>query len=50
MHGKCSKQPTASDLGSIIALEYNLELVTGNVAHFQRIVRLGYPLTLINWR
>jgi len=24
--------------------------VTGNAAHFQRIVRLGYPLTLVNWR
>ena len=33
-----------------IALEHNLELVTGNAAHFQRIVRLGYPLTLVNWR
>jgi tRNA(fMet)-specific endonuclease VapC len=33
-----------------IALLHNLELVTGNAAHFQRIVQLGYPLTLVNWR
>jgi tRNA(fMet)-specific endonuclease VapC len=33
-----------------VLLEHNLELVTGNAAHFQRIVRLGYPLGLVNWR
>jgi tRNA(fMet)-specific endonuclease VapC len=33
-----------------IALDHNLELVTGNAAHFQRIIGLGYPLTLVNWR
>jgi tRNA(fMet)-specific endonuclease VapC len=32
------------------ALEHDLDLVTGNFAHFQRIIRLGYPLTLVNWR
>ncbi len=40
----------ADPLIAAIALEHNLELVTGNAAHFQRIVRLGYPLTLVNWR
>jgi tRNA(fMet)-specific endonuclease VapC len=33
-----------------IALEHGLELVTGNIAHFQRIQQLGYSLTLANWR
>ena len=33
-----------------IALDHHLELVTGNSAHFQRIIRLAYPLTLVNWR
>ena len=40
----------ADPIIAAIALEHNLELVTGNAAHFQRIVRLGYPLTLVNWR
>jgi tRNA(fMet)-specific endonuclease VapC len=40
----------ADPLIAAIALEHNLELVTGNGAHFQRIIQLGYPLTLINWR
>ena len=40
----------ADPLIAAIALEHNRELVTGNIAHFQRIVRLGYPLTLITWR
>jgi tRNA(fMet)-specific endonuclease VapC len=33
-----------------IALEYGLEVATGNTAHFQRVQQLGYPLTLVNWR
>jgi tRNA(fMet)-specific endonuclease VapC len=33
-----------------IALTQNLELVTGNTAHLQRIQQLGYPLILANWR
>jgi tRNA(fMet)-specific endonuclease VapC len=33
-----------------IALQRNLDLVTGNTAHYQRIQQLGYPLTLVNWR
>jgi tRNA(fMet)-specific endonuclease VapC len=32
------------------ALTQNLELVTANTTHFQRIQQLGYPLTLVNWR
>jgi tRNA(fMet)-specific endonuclease VapC len=33
-----------------IALRHGLELVTGNIKHYQRIQRLGYPLALVNWR
>lgn len=33
-----------------VALTQGLELVTGNMGHFQRIQQLGYPLTLANWR
>jgi len=33
-----------------IAIARGLELVTGNTAHFREIQRLGYPLTLGNWR
>jgi len=33
-----------------IALGHGLELVTGNLAHYQRIQQLGYALTLVNWR
>jgi len=33
-----------------IALRNNLTLVTGNTRHFQRIVLLGFPLSLQNWR
>ena len=40
----------ADPIIAAIALEHNLELVTGNAAHFQRIVRLGHLLTLVNWR
>ena len=40
----------ADPLIAAIALEHNLELVTGNAAHFQRIIQLDYPLTLANWR
>ena len=32
------------------ALTLGLDLVTANVAHFQRIQQLGYRLTLANWR
>jgi len=33
-----------------IALQYGLELITGNTTHYQRVQLLGYPLTLVNWR
>jgi tRNA(fMet)-specific endonuclease VapC len=33
-----------------IALDHDLTLVTGNTAHFERIVRLGYQLRLEDWR
>lgn len=40
----------ADPMIAAIALTHNLELVTGNMAHFQRIQQLGFPLTLVNWR
>ncbi len=40
----------ADPMIAAIALTNNLELVTGNTAHFQRIQQLGYPLTLADWR
>jgi predicted nucleic acid-binding protein len=40
----------ADPMIAAIALTNGLELVTGNTAHFQRILQLGYPLTLSNWR
>ena len=33
-----------------IALSNNLELVTGNLAHYERLVELEFPLRLANWR
>jgi predicted nucleic acid-binding protein len=32
------------------ALHATVPLVTGNVAHYERIVGLGYPLIIENWR
>jgi tRNA(fMet)-specific endonuclease VapC len=40
----------ADPMIAAIALTHSLELVTGNIAHYQRIQQLGYPLTLVNWR
>ena len=40
----------ADPMIAAVALDCNLELVTGNTAHFQRIQQLGYPLILANWR
>jgi len=40
----------ADPMIAAIASGHNLELVTGNTAHYQRIQQLGYPLTLVNWR
>jgi tRNA(fMet)-specific endonuclease VapC len=33
-----------------IAIQQNLTLVTGNLAHYQRIQAIGYSLKLDNWR
>ncbi|MEX2315821.1 MAG: PIN domain-containing protein [Pirellulales bacterium] len=33
-----------------IALARNLALVTGNTRHFERVVSLGFPLLLADWR
>jgi tRNA(fMet)-specific endonuclease VapC len=41
---------TADSMIAAIALRQQLELVTGNTAHFQRVQQIGYPLTLSNWR
>ena len=40
----------ADPMIAAIAISRNLELVTGNTAHFERIRQLGYPLVLANWR
>jgi tRNA(fMet)-specific endonuclease VapC len=40
----------ADSMIAAIALEDGLELATGNTAHFQRVQKIGYPLTLANWR
>jgi tRNA(fMet)-specific endonuclease VapC len=47
---------TGQPIGSIdpfiaaTAMIHKLTLVTGNVIHFQRIVDLGYPLRMEDWR
>jgi predicted nucleic acid-binding protein len=40
----------ADPLIAAIALRHGLMLVTGNTQHFERIVNLGFPLKLVNWR
>jgi predicted nucleic acid-binding protein len=40
----------ASEEEAAVAIQYGLELVTGNTSHYQRIQQLGYSLTLVNWR
>ena len=40
----------ADPIIAAIALRYGLTLITGNVAHYQRIQTLGYGLKLDNWR
>jgi tRNA(fMet)-specific endonuclease VapC len=40
----------ADSLVAGIALAQNRVLVTGNVRHFMRVVELGYPLEVVNWR
>jgi len=32
-----------------IALAHNLVLVTGNTKHFERVIALGFPLSLADW-
>ncbi len=32
------------------AIAHNLELITGNTKHFERVVALGFPLRLLDWR
>lgn len=32
------------------AIQYGFVLATGNEAHYQRIIALGYPLIMENWR
>lgn len=40
----------ADPLIGAVALAHDLTLATGNTKHFQRIVDLGFPLRLVNWR
>ena len=40
----------ADPMIAAIALEHNLTLVTGNLAHYRRIGALGYDIALANWR
>jgi predicted nucleic acid-binding protein len=40
----------ADPIIAAVAVVQGLAFVTGNTAHYQRIQRLGYPLTLVNWR
>jgi tRNA(fMet)-specific endonuclease VapC len=40
----------ADPMIAAIAVHDGLTLVTGNLAHYQRIQALGYSLTLDNWR
>jgi len=40
----------ADPMIAAIALRHNLVLVTGNLAHYQRIQDVGYDLKLDNWR
>jgi predicted nucleic acid-binding protein len=32
------------------ALHYRLVLVSANVRHYARVVEVGYPLCIVNWR
>ena len=40
----------ADPMIAALALGHGLELVTGNIVHYQRIQQLSYPFTLVNWR
>ena len=40
----------ADPIIAAIAIDRNLPLVTGNIKHYERIQKLGYPLDLENWK
>ena len=40
----------ADPMIAAIALEHNLTLVTGNLAHYRRIRSLGFGIQLENWQ
>lgn len=40
----------ADPMIAAIAIQHSLTLVTGNMDHYQRMQKLGYPLKLDNWR
>jgi len=40
----------ADPMIAAVAIRHGLLLTTGNTAHYQRIIALGYPLRLDNWR
>ncbi len=40
----------ADSIIAAIAIQHDLTLVTGNLAHYERIQGLGYSLKLDNWR
>ena len=54
LHGLLKRQGTPiGEMDPIIAataLTYDLTLATANSGHYQRIIDLGYPLQLENWR
>ncbi len=54
IYGLLEKQGLSIDradpLIAAIALTNDLPLATGNTKHFERIVDLGFPLRLVNWR
>jgi tRNA(fMet)-specific endonuclease VapC len=40
----------ADCLIAAIAVRHGITLISGNLEHYERIVHLGFPLTLANWR
>jgi predicted nucleic acid-binding protein len=40
----------ADPMIAAVALLHGLELVTGNTSHYQRILQIGHPLALHDWR
>lgn len=49
---KRSGQPIgrADPMIAAIAMHHDIVLATANTSHFQRVVALGYPIELQNWR